>query len=86
MGSQQDNQSVSVKDWVLTILITAIPVVGLVMLFVWAFSDDTIPAKANWAKARLVWLAIGIVFSVVFIALFGATLLALLGDLPNTNF
>ena len=43
---------VTVGDWVLTYLIAAIPLIGLVMLFVWAFGNDTNPNKANWQKLR----------------------------------
>jgi hypothetical protein len=57
---------VTVGDWVLTILITAIPLVGLIMLFVWAFSGGTNVSKANWAKAMLIWMLIGIVLGVLF--------------------
>ena len=40
-------EEVSVKDWIITILITAIPLVGLIMLFVWAFGDGAQPSKKN---------------------------------------
>ncbi|MFN2428366.1 MAG: hypothetical protein ABR574_00005 [Cryomorphaceae bacterium] len=61
----------SVKDWMITILITAIPLVGLIMLFVWAFGENTNPSKSNWAKATLLWYVIFIVLGFVFVALFG---------------
>ncbi len=57
---------VSVGEWVLTLLIMVIPLVNLIMLFVWAFGGGTNPSKANWAKASLIWMVIGIVLAVVF--------------------
>ncbi len=63
MESQAQPQVMSVKDWVITILITAIPLVGVIMLFVWAFGSNENPNKSNWAKALLIWTAIGIVLS-----------------------
>ena len=63
-------QPISLGDWMLTILITAIPIVGFVMLFVWAFSASTNPSKANWAKATLIWFAIVIVLYILFFAMF----------------
>lgn len=48
----------SVSDWFVTIFITAIPLVGLIMLFVWGFGSDTHPGKANWAKATLLWMLV----------------------------
>jgi hypothetical protein len=29
------------------------------MLFVWGFSSTENPSKSNWAKAMLIWYAIG---------------------------
>jgi uncharacterized membrane protein YdbT with pleckstrin-like domain len=58
----------TVKDWMITILICAIPVVGIVMLFVWAFSSGNNPNKSNWAKAALIWAAIFMVLYFVFFA------------------
>ena len=65
------NQPMSVGDWFITILITAIPLVGIIMLFIWAFSTDANINKANWAKATLIWYAIGIVMAVVILASVG---------------
>ena len=70
---------VSVGDWVLTYLIAAIPLVGIIMLFIWAFGNDTNPNKANWAKAALIWAAIAIGIYITFAVIFGAALLAALG-------
>ncbi|HEX5167948.1 MAG TPA: hypothetical protein VFW11_02155 [Cyclobacteriaceae bacterium] len=63
METQLQANVMSVKDWVITILIAAIPLVGIVMLFVWAFGSNDNINKANWAKATLIWAAIAIVLS-----------------------
>ncbi|MDR1605195.1 MAG: zinc ribbon domain-containing protein [Gracilibacteraceae bacterium] len=44
----------SVKDWIITYLITAIPVYGIVMLFIWAFGENPVPIRKNWARASLI--------------------------------
>jgi len=78
----QDNREpvLSVGDWMITILITAIPIVGLVMLFVWAFGDGQNLTKANWAKAKLICALIMFVFVIVIyaiiFAIFGAQILS----------
>lgn len=66
------NQPMSVGDWFVTILITAIPLVGLIMLFVWGFSSGTNVNKANWAKASLIWYAVGIGIAIIIMATVGA--------------
>ena len=53
-----NQKPMSVKDWLITFLILAIPVVGLVMLFIYAFGNDQNIHKQNWAKAQLIWMAI----------------------------
>lgn len=64
---------VSFKDWMITILLMAIPIVNIVMLFVWGFGGNTNPSKANYAKAALIWVAIGIVlYVVVFVLILGS--------------
>ena len=67
---------VSIGEWVLTIFIAAIPVVGFVMLFVWGFGGNTPETKANWAKATLLWFLIGAVLSGLLFMVFGVALLS----------
>ena len=65
--------AMSVKDWIITMLITMIPLVGFVMLFVWGFSDSANPNKSNWAKASLIMVLILTGLYVVFgVLIFGA--------------
>lgn len=66
------NESLSLSDWLITLLITAIPFVGFIMLFVWAFSNNIPTSKSNWAKATLIFIAIGIALTIVILAVFGA--------------
>ena len=56
----------SVGDWIITSIILAIPIVGLVMLFVWGFGSNTQPSKANWAKATLIMIVISFVIALIF--------------------
>ncbi|WP_281889801.1 hypothetical protein [Paenibacillus sp. YYML68] len=79
------NQSstISVKDWMITMLILMIPLVNLIMLFVWAFGGGASPSKANFAKANLIWAAIGITLYILVFIVFGAALLGNLENLQN---
>jgi len=52
---------VSLGEWILTIFLMWIPIVNFVLLIVWAFGSNTKPSKANWAKATLLWMVIGVV-------------------------
>ena len=63
---------VSLGDWMITYLLTAIPCVNIIMLLVWAFGNGAPKSKSNWAKAVLIWALIGIVIGFVISAVFGA--------------
>lgn len=63
---QNTDNTMSVGEWMITLFISFIPLVNIIMFFVWGFGDNTNPNKANWAKASLIWVAIGIVLYVLF--------------------
>lgn len=72
----QNNPVMKVSDWFITIFITAIPLVGLIMLFVWSFGSDTNQSKANWAKAMLLWYLVLLILYILIAMVFGAAFLS----------
>ena len=68
--------AVKTGEWIVTLLVTMIPLVGFIMLFVWAFGGNTNPSKANFAKATLIFMAIIFILYVIIALLFGAAILA----------
>ncbi len=68
----ENKKVMSVSDWLVTMLVYAIPVVGFIMLFVWAFGGNGNENRANMAKAMLIWIAILMIFGVFILTLFGA--------------
>ena len=79
MDNSTNQVSVKTGEWVLTFLISAIPLIGFIMLFVWAFGSGTNESKANWAKATLIWFAIIIGIYVLIALIFGTALLSVFG-------
>lgn len=74
-GNAPQQPTISVKEWMVTLLLLAIPLVNIIMLFVWAFGGGANPSKVNYAKAALIWAAIGIgIYVVFFLLIFGALL------------
>ena len=61
----------SVGEWFITILVIAIPLVGFVMLFVWAFSANTNVNRANYAKATLLWMVVAIFIALAVLGFMG---------------
>ena len=64
-----ERKPTSTGQWVLTIFLTAIPVVNVILMFVWAFGSSTEASKKNWARANLIWVIIGIVLTVALMAI-----------------
>lgn len=77
----ENSNVMNIKEWALTIFISSIPLIGLIMLFVWAFSDDTNIHKKNWAKGNLILMVIGFLLVFSFLFLFGG--IALLASIFN---
>ncbi|AFH50650.1 Hypothetical protein IALB_2947 [Ignavibacterium album JCM 16511] len=65
---QQQYRPMTLGDWLITLLIQAIPLVGFIMLFVWAFGGDTHPSKKTWAQASLLFALIMLVLVIIFFA------------------
>nr|MDK2851474.1 hypothetical protein [Candidatus Cloacimonadota bacterium] len=62
----------TLKDWIITMILMIIPVVNLVMLIVWATSKTENPNRKNMALAMLILWAIGIVLYVlIFVLILG---------------
>jgi len=72
MNDNRDSNYISVGGWMWIMFVTAIPIVGLVMMIVWAFTGDN-ESRKNYFRAIFVWLFLLIALLVV---------LSLLGNLP----
>ena len=76
IDSSEKYEIMSVKDWVITLLILAIPIVNIVLLFVWAFSGDTNENKKNYCKAQLIMLAIILGINIIIVLISGISMLS----------
>lgn len=67
----QNDEVVSVKEWLGTLALLLIPFVNIVLMFVWAFSNDVKKSKSNFFKANLIFTAIilGIYFVILILFL-----------------
>jgi len=77
-------QPMSIGDWLITFIITAIPLVGFIMMFVWAFGDGSHPSKKTWAQAYLIMLVIAIVLMIIFFTLFMSIIGSFMGDFQQS--
>ncbi len=67
----QNEKPTSFLNWLGTYGLLFIPLAGwlafLVLLFIWAFSDNTPTSKKNWARATLILVGILIVVFIIYI-------------------
>lgn len=71
----QDSSPVRTSEWFWTLFLTAIPLVGLIMLLVWAFGSGNNINKSSWAKATLLWILVVTGFYILLFIIFGLSFL-----------
>ena len=66
-----DNEHVSTAGWVARLIVNSIPLVGFIMLFVWAFGGTPQKSLKNWARAQLLLnlIIVGLIIFIVVISL-----------------
>jgi glycopeptide antibiotics resistance protein len=57
---------ISLGEWIITFIVLAIPIVNIIMLFVWGFSSATNPSKQNFCRATLILYLVCIVLFFLF--------------------
>lgn len=69
VNTATNEKNISFGNWLGSMLLPFIPFVGIfvyiVMLFVWAFGNDTPPSKKNWARATLIITAVSIILLII---------------------
>lgn len=61
---QKPGDNMTIGDWLITFLLTSIPLVGFVALLVWSFDEGRHATKSTWAKATLIWHVICTIIAV----------------------
>jgi len=74
----------SVKDWLVTLLLLAIPLVNMVLLIIWAFGDNANINKKNFSKAYLILMLI--MMAIAIIAVIGLFFLIAIAGRGAENF
>lgn len=70
-------EPVSLGDWIGSLLLfNFVPCVGLIMCIIWAFSKNTKKSKANFCKAYLIIMLIGLALSIIMGVAFGGAIAA----------
>ena len=78
--SEEAETADSVGSWMLTILLSGIPLFGLVYILILAFGSGRSASKKNWARATLVWGIIASILVLVLYAALGSAVLAVVSS------
>ena len=71
VSAQQDLKLMSPKEWALTIFLASLPIIGFILVLVWAFDTSTDLQKKNWAKGTLLLMVIYFILAMLFLFVFG---------------
>lgn len=62
--TSSNERPLTTGEWFVTLLVLALPIIGIVMHFVWAFSDGNV-GRRNFCRAALLWLAVGVALGIL---------------------
>ena len=72
--SAQGEQPVSIGQWMITTILLAIPIVGIIYFIILAIGGpNTKKSLTNYARATLIWVLIAFVLSFIAVAVFGVS-------------
>lgn len=60
-GVDYKDKPISFLNWLATLLLINIPIVGWILLLIWAFGRNVEPSKKNWARAYLILVLIAFI-------------------------
>lgn len=73
MSGEKDKNYVSVGSWMWLLLVAGLPVIGWIMVFVWALSGEN-ETRKNYCRAIIAWIVVLVAVVVT---------LAVMGNLPH---
>lgn len=77
LQQRQAEPVITPVKWMIYFIVTSIPVIGTIMLLIWAFSNDGRLTRQNWAKGMLLFYVVMIILSIIIFVIFGAGIMAL---------
>lgn len=66
-SQEADSSPISLGEWILILLLMSIPCVNIVLCIIWGFGKQGNITKRNFCRAQLIFVAIGIVLSLIMV-------------------
>lgn len=80
MDPMMDNTPMTLKDWIITLILVAIPCVGFIMLIIWAVSKSGNINRKRFAQAQIIIGIAVVVIYLVLMLIFGASFMTMFGN------
>ena len=68
MSKKEGSNHVSVGSWMWMLFVTAIPIIGQIMVLVWAFTGEN-ESRKNYYRAIIVWALVFVALVVLLVVL-----------------
>ncbi len=78
-SGQSGCEPLRVGQYIGMFLLMCVPILSIILLFMWSFGSSVNPNKKNFARAMLILAAIGIILGIIF----GAALTSVIGNMLN---
>ena len=82
MKRYENDDPLSIGGWIGTLLVLMIPVVNLVMFFVWAFGNGN-ECRKNFALASLILTLLGAALVIAMVVLQSTLILQIINEIRN---
>ena len=80
------SEPLSVGQYILMFIVYAIPLVNIIMMFVWGFGSEPNLNRKNFARATLIIAAVGIVLWIIFAVALGGIFSALIDSFDSSSY
>lgn len=64
---------VRMSEWLVNMIVLAVPIVNIIVALIWAFGSDTKPSLKNFSRAWLIWAIIGTIIAIALGILIGVS-------------
>lgn len=79
-----DERPMSVKDWILTLLVLCLPCVNIIMMFVWGLGSNGNVNRKNYAKAALIIWAVLFALYLLISLIAGISIASIAGQMGDS--
>lgn len=77
-------KQLTLKEWMIILLVLSIPIIGFVMVFIWAFSNKN-TSKKTYCQALILYVIIFSIIGTILAFTLGASFFATLSDINTQN-